>query len=131
MEDLKNRDDIAIVVEAFYSKAMSDDKIGYIFTEVTKLDLAKHIPTICDFWETILFGNMVYRGSVVRKHIDLHRMSTLKPEHFDTWLGIWRTVVNTHYKGAKANEMISRAEKMAEMMKFKIQYFDTNPNALV
>ncbi len=131
MEDVKNRADIAILVEDFYAKAMTNEKIGYIFTDVAKLNLEKHIPTICDFWETVLFGNMVYRGSVVRKHMDLNRMTSLEPIHFETWLTIWKEIVSSRYAGEKADEMISRAEKMAEMMSFKIQYFKDNPNMLV
>ena len=131
MNDIKNREDIASIVESFYKLAMSDEKIGYIFTDVAKLNLEKHIPTICDFWETVLFGNMVYRGSVVSKHIELHKLSRLEPLHFDTWIGIWEEIVNSNFKGEKADEMIHRAKLMAEMMKHKINYYDHNPNMLL
>ena len=131
MNDLKNREDIKIIVEAFYTKAMTDETIGYIFTDVAKLNLEKHIPTICDFWATILFQNMVYRGSVVHKHIELHKLSNLEPIHFETWLGIWEETVKSLYEGEKAEEMIHRAKLMAEMMIHKINYFNHNPNMLI
>jgi len=131
MNDVKNREDIAQIVEAFYRTAMQDKSIGYIFTEVAQLNLQEHIPTICDFWETVLFGNMVYRGSVVSKHMDLHRKTRLEPAHFEVWLGIWKNAVYAHYEGEKADEMIRRAGLMAEMMKHKINYLNQNPNALL
>jgi len=131
MEDVKNRKDIAKVVEAFYTEAMSHPDIGYIFTEVAKLNLEKHIPTICDFWETVLFGNMIYRGSVVSKHIELHKISKLEPKHFDTWLGIWQKKISALFQGEKADEMIRRANLMAEMMKHKINYYNHNPNMMI
>ena len=131
MEDIKNREDISKVVEAFYTEAMSEPEIGYIFTDVAKLNLEKHIPTICDFWETVLFGNMVYRGSVVSKHIELHKRSALEPKHFEVWLGIWKTTVSAAFQGEKADEMIHRASLMAEMMKHKINYYNHNPNMLI
>ncbi len=130
-KDLRYREDIALVVETFYQSAIKDKEIGYIFTDVAKLNLEAHIPVICDFWETVLFGNMVYRGSVVQKHIMLHRKSDLRPEHFERWLGIWRITLDSLFAGEKAEEMKHRASKMAEMMKHKINYFDNNPNALV
>ena len=131
MTDLTSREDIAIVVEAFYTEAISHPEIGYIFTEVAKLNLEKHIPTICDFWETVLFGNLVYRGSVVSKHIELHKLSKLEPNHFDVWLGIWQKKVSENFQGEKAEEMIHRANLMAEMMKHKINYYNHNPNMLI
>ena len=129
--DVRTREDIASIVDTFYNQAILDKEIGYIFTDVAKLDLQKHIPIICDFWETVLFGNMLYRGSVVAKHISLHRKSSLKPEHFERWLEIWTATIQDKFSGKKAEEMISRAGKMAEMMKHKIDYFDNNPFAIV
>ena len=129
--DLRVRADIEVIVLAFYQSAIQDPEIGYIFTDVANLNLEAHIPVICDFWETVLFGNMVYRGSVVHKHILLHNKSKLLPEHFEKWLGIWRTTVDSLFKGEKAEEMKNRAYMMAEMMKHKIKYFDNNPNAII
>ncbi len=131
MRDLRDREDIVKVVDTFYSVAMTNEKIGYIFTDVAKLNLEKHIPTICDFWESILLGKSVYRGSVVSKHIDLHKMTNLEPSHFETWLGIWEKTVFSLYRGEKANEMIRRAKLMAEMMIHKINYFNHNPNMIL
>jgi len=131
MRDITNREDIDSVVNAFYRQAMGNDEIGYIFTEVAKLDLEKHIPTICDFWESILFGKMNYRGSVVSKHIELHKLSSILPRHFEVWLGIWNSTIKESFKGEKADEMMHRAYLMAEMMKHKIDYYNHNPNMLI
>ena len=130
-KDIRFREDIAQVVESFYQSAIQDKEIGYIFTDVAKLTLETHIPVICDFWETVLFGNMLYRGSVVHKHILLHRKSELLPAHFERWLSIWKTIIDEGYVGDKAEEMKKRASMMAEMMKHKINYFDHNPNAII
>ncbi len=129
--DLRSREDIAEVVQMFYRSAIDDVSIGYIFTEVAQLNLEEHIPVICDFWETVLLGNMVYKGSVVYKHILLSRKSKLLPEHFERWLSIWISTVDGLFAGEKAEEMKNRAHMMAEMMKHKINYFDNNPNAII
>ena len=56
MRDIETRQDIEKLMIAFYSKAISDEVIGYIFTEVAKIDLSHHLPIIADFWEMVLFG---------------------------------------------------------------------------
>jgi hemoglobin len=50
-----SRADIDRLMNHFYSKATKDDVIGYIFTDIAKLDLEHHLPIIGDFWETLLF----------------------------------------------------------------------------
>ena len=54
-KDIENREDIDLLMQSFYSKAITDEQIGYIFTNVAKLDLEHHLPIIGDFWETLLF----------------------------------------------------------------------------
>ena len=53
--DITNRPDIDRLMNAFYSRALTDETIGYIFTDVAKLDLEHHLPIIGDFWESLLF----------------------------------------------------------------------------
>jgi hypothetical protein len=48
MNDLKTRQDIEILLKNFYEKALKDKVIGYIFTDVAKLDLEHHLPIITD-----------------------------------------------------------------------------------
>jgi hemoglobin len=58
--DIENRRDIDLLMREFYSVAMADETIGYIFTDVARLDLAHHLPIIGDFWETMLFQTGSY-----------------------------------------------------------------------
>ena len=58
--DIENREDIDLLMREFYSTAMTDEVIGYIFTDVAKLDLDVHLPIIGDFWESMLFQTGVY-----------------------------------------------------------------------
>jgi hemoglobin len=54
--DIASREDIDALMAAFYSRAMADPVIGYLFTDVAELDLEHHLPVIGDFWESTLFG---------------------------------------------------------------------------
>lgn len=82
MNDLKNRDDIELLVNEFYKKVIDDEIIGHVFTEVVQLDFEKHIPVICDFWETTLLGQMKYKGNPMLKHIELNKKEPLRAKTF-------------------------------------------------
>ncbi len=120
MNDIVGRTDIEEVVAEFYRRAIADDTIGHFFTEVVKLDFEKHIPIICDFWETVLFGSMTYKGNPVAKHIEINEKQTLQPPHFERWLQIWETTISERFRGEKAQEAISRAKQMALLIEHKV-----------
>jgi hypothetical protein len=54
MPDIETRDDCERLVRAFYGRALADPIIGFIFTDVARLDLEAHVPEITSFWETVL-----------------------------------------------------------------------------
>jgi hemoglobin len=53
--DIRNRKDIELLVNAFYDKIKTDGVIGFLFTEVAKVNWETHLPRMYDFWENILF----------------------------------------------------------------------------
>ena len=118
--DLRTRVEIEDLIRLFYETAMQDDQIGYIFTDVARLDLVKHLPKIVDFWDSVLFGTAKYQGNPVLKHVHLHQLSPLRKEHFDRWLSIWNRTITDHYEGVKATEAMEKAKMMANLMLYKI-----------
>ncbi len=93
--------------------------IGYIFTDVAKLDLEHHLPIICDFWETLLFqsGDYAKHGrNPLEVHKVLHQRSALTPEQFDRWLLIFRGSVDTEFAGERAEFLKMRANSIAVRM---------------
>ena len=72
MADIETRADVERLVRAFYGRALTDPIIGWIFTDIAKLDLEAHVPEISSFWETILLGAQSYRGGAFRPHAELH-----------------------------------------------------------
>ncbi len=117
--DIQNRQDIDRLMNAFYSKAMNDDVIGYIFTDVAKLDLEHHLPIIGDFWETIVFQNPIY-AKHGRNPLDIHgklnEMTPLLPEHFTRWLEIFNRTTDELFEGDKADFIKMRAAAIATRM---------------
>lgn len=104
LRDIESRDDVERLVRAFYGKALTDPIIGFIFTDVAKLDLEEHVPQITAFWETILLGAESYRGGVFGKHADLHLKVGLRPGHFERWLQLWFGTVDELFAGARADQ---------------------------
>ncbi|MGB5227456.1 MAG: group III truncated hemoglobin [Eudoraea sp.] len=119
MKDIENRKDIEHLVNEFYTKVLKDDKIGFFFNQIADIDWEKHFPIMYDFWETLLFDTMKYKGNPMTKHIVLSKKEPMTSEHFERWLLLWNQTVNENFKGDRASEAIKRAKMIADLMKYK------------
>jgi hemoglobin len=113
MRDIETRADCERLVRAFYSRALTDPIIGWIFTDIAHLDVEAHVPRIAAFWETILLGAQSYRGGAFRPHAELHMKVPLRPGHFDGWLKLWRETVDELFAGPRAELAKTHAERVA------------------
>ena len=113
MRDIETRADCERLVRTFYGKALEDPIIGYIFTDVAKLDLEAHVPKIASFWETILLGARSYGGGAFAPHARIHAMSPLRKGHFERWLFLWRETVDDLFAGPRAELAKAHAERVA------------------
>ncbi|MHB8659561.1 MAG: group III truncated hemoglobin [Solirubrobacteraceae bacterium] len=111
--DIENREDCERLVRAFYSRALTDPVIGWIFTDVAALDVEAHVPRIASFWETILLGAHSYKGGAFRPHAELHSRVTLRGGHFERWLWLWRMTVDELFTGERAELAKAHAERVA------------------
>ena len=117
--DIENRDDIDRLMVGFYTAALADEKIGYIFKDVAKLDLKSHLPVIGDFWETILFQNGVYAKygrTPLIVHGELSEKTRLLFDHFTRWLELFEAAVDGDFEGPNADFIKSRAHAIANRM---------------
>lgn len=117
---LANTDDVKILVQAFYQKALVDNKIGFIFTEIAQINIQEHIDLISDFWASVLFAQGAYKGNPIRTHMFLNQKIQLTTEHFDRWLSIWYETVDFLFEGEKALEAKNKALNIAQIMQFKL-----------
>lgn len=120
MKDIENRKDVAILIENFYNKALNDDKIGYLFTEVAQIDLTTHLPMLVDFWENILLSPNGYKKNVLQQHVNLHHKSALEPEHFEQWLLLFETTVKEMFDGIVAQKAVNTANSIALVIQTKL-----------
>ncbi len=128
MNDIQTRTDIDLLMRVFYDRALADEVIGFIFSDVAHLDLEHHLPIIGDFWESLLFGTEDYslRGrNPLTLHKHLHRLSPLTAAHFERWLKIFSVSIDEEFAGERADFLKLRAHAIASRM----QEFNSEPDA--
>lgn len=117
--DIRNRKDIEKLVNAFYEKIKIDGVIGYLFTDIAKVNWELHLPKMYDFWENILFYTANYEGNPMLKHKELHQKSTMNETHFQHWNKLFNETVDQLFQGSKADEIKNRASNIAQTMMYK------------
>ncbi len=111
--DLTSREDVEVLVRDFYTRAFADPLLGPIFCDVAHMDLAAHLPIMCDFWATVLFRAGLYRRNALQVHADLHATFPLSSEHFARWLALWTATVDDSFTGEKAELAKTQAARIA------------------
>lgn len=119
-KDIANRDDLLLLMRAFYNKLLSDPSISYLFTDIAKIDLAHHLPVLVDFWDSILFQSDTYRKNALQPHLGLNKVSPLQKHHFQTWLGYFKETVDELFMGEKASLAKERAASIATVIQIKV-----------
>ncbi len=118
--DIRNKEDIEVVVRHFYQKVKTDAVISSFFSDIMVPDWEKHINKMCTFWENILFYTGEYKGDPLATHRNIHRQQTTYKAHFDAWLQLLNQSVNDHYSGPNAEKMKRHATAIASVMLQKI-----------
>jgi hemoglobin len=121
LHDIADRNDIQTLVDGFYAKALNDPVIGFLFTEVAKIDLPTHLPKLYNFWEMVLLGGQGYQGSPLIPHFHLHLRHPLERAHFVRWLELFHQTVDEHFAGPVAELAKARAERIAQNFHARIQ----------
>jgi hemoglobin len=111
--DIETREDCEVLVRAFYGRALTDPIIGFIFTDVAKLDLESHVPHVTAFWETLLLGAKSYDRGAFHPHAALHGRVGLRRGHFDRWLALWYQTLDEHFAGPRAELAKATAYRLA------------------
>ncbi len=122
MTDIKTKEDVAGMVEGFYSLVNEDDLLGPVFNEVAAVDWKAHMPLMVSFWSTLLLGTGEYRGQPFPKHAVL----PLTPLHFERWIQLFRQNLEARFSGPVAAQAMQQAQQIARVFQFK--YAKINPS---
>ena len=120
MKDITHREDIELLVNAFYDRVKTDKTIGYIFNHVAGVNWEEHLPRMYSFWETLLLGKMSFKGNPMSKHIQLSKKTEMNQDHFDAWLRIWNNTLDENFEGEVADAAKQKGQNIAGLMLYKI-----------
>ncbi len=118
--DIATKEDIELLMRAFYSKMLTDDVVGYIFTDVAKINLEEHLPNLTSFWNNALFHVGGYKNNLIQIHKDLNTKEPLTEQHFERWLMLLNTTIDEHFEGEIVNKMKLVAKQVALTIKIKL-----------
>lgn len=103
---------LMILLRHFYADVRQHRLLGPIFNEVIE-DWPTHLELIARFWSTVTGGPSGYAGQMPARHIPL----SLKEEHFQAWLGLWKHNCRAHLRDDCAAEMIELADGVAARLR--------------
>ncbi|MBW7913857.1 MAG: group III truncated hemoglobin [Taibaiella sp.] len=129
-KDIANSQDIELLVNAFYDEVKKDEVIGHIFHNIIGEDWSHHLPVMYSFWGMVLLGRQGYSGNPVRKHVEVDNQVELKEEHYNRWLQLWNSTVDSMFAGERAQEAKKRAELMMHLISMKVQAARDNKSIL-
>lgn len=122
--DIETIQDVQLLVDRFYEKVREDQTLGPIFDRVVGDKWPVHLDRMYRFWQTILLAEHTYHGSPFPPHMKL----PIGKEHFDRWLSLFSETLKENFGGAKCDEALWRAGKMAEMFQYKLDHYRSHPN---
>lgn len=120
IEDVQNRDDLYLIVTEFYKKLLINKELKHFFGKFQdKTTLEKHLNTLVDFWDNILFYTGTYGKNAMQPHLLLHQKNPFSKIHFETWLKLFNQSVDDNFKGENASILKNRALSVATVMRIK------------
>ena len=119
--DIKNRDDVFLLVSSFYVKVKKDAVLGPFFNDVIT-DWDAHLDRLTTFWESSLFLKTKYLGNPLEAHVkvDQENNNTITELHFGLWLNLWFQTIDELFEGDYAENAKRRARKMGTFLYLKI-----------
>ena len=116
MKEIENRKDINLLVITFYNAIRKDDLLGSIFNHhLTEEQWPLHLEKLTDFWVTALLGDICFKGNPTKAHLklDKHLNQTMDKAHFEQWLQIWFTTIDSLFVGDLAQRAKDASKGMA------------------
>lgn len=113
MTDILARPDVESLIRKFYDKVQADTLLAPHFAHV---DFPAHLPTMFNFWSSMMLGEQSYQGNPFQKHIPLK----IGKEHFQQWLKLFVDTVDENFQGDRADEIKKRAQSIAGVFQYKL-----------
>jgi len=119
-KDIENEEDIKLLVDTFYDHVNQNELLGPVFNDFAKIDWEHHLPLMYNFWSTVLFGSMAYKGQPFPKHMRL----PINREHFGQWIELFTSTVDELFEGMRAEEIKQKATSIAQVFQMRLGLLD-------
>ena len=123
VREIKNRDDVFLLVSTFYNKIKKDDFIGPIFLKaIPNNEWDSHLEKLTDFWETNLFFAKKYKGNPMQVHqkLDVENQYVISQKHFGKWLELWISTLDELFCGDIAIKAKNSARNISFLLFLKM-----------
>ena len=120
MDALRDIDEqkLAALVALFYARVREDGELGPIFNRAIA-DWPEHLVKLTDFWHSVMLTSGRYKGNPMVAHM---RQKSIRPEHFDRWLALWKEAAEEVMAPAAAQALQAKAARIAESLKLAMFY---------
>ena len=115
--DVKNRDDIKILVDSFYERAGKDELLGSIFHQLNFYGTYKE--TLYRYWEDTLLNPQHDLQRELPTHIGL----MFSPQHFIRWSRLFLENLDSLYSGPNADKAKTIIIKKSEEFQTSLEIF--------
>ena len=119
-KDIQNSADIKLLVDHFYKKAVANADLGHVFNDVAHVNWDHHLPIMYAFWESILLGEIGYKGNPMDAHFRLNEKTPLTAALFNIWKFLFIETIEEYFEGEVAEMAKQKAVSIADLMVFKI-----------
>lgn len=119
-KDISTRADIELLITRFYDRVKADSTIGYIFTDVAKVNWDEHLPAMFNFWENVILFTGEYRGNPMAIHQQLNKVEPLTKAHFKKWEELFLQTIDEYFDGEKATLARQRALSISTVLQLKV-----------
>jgi hemoglobin len=111
--DLRDVEDVALLVRRFYQAVIPDPLLGPIFHAMA-VDWSIHIPKLVDFWAGRLLGEPGYLGNPVGAHQPVLDRCPFGSPELARWLELWEETIDELFVGEVADTAKQRAHGAAD-----------------
>ena len=120
-KEIKDRDDVSLLVHTFYEKIRSNEEIGPFFNKTIE-NWEEHVEKLTDFWETNLFAVRKYFGNPIDAHneVDQKFNNGIDSSIFGLWLNLWFETLDELFEGENVEILKRRARKMGTFIYMNI-----------
>lgn len=108
--DTISEEQVSDLVDRFYERVRSNEKLAPMFQQHMSLDWSEHLPQMKAFWRSVLLKTGEYKGKPVPAHTKMRNVETVD---FWIWLDLFGLTVREVFTPAAQPIVIEVAERIA------------------